>query len=197
MTSDSQLPVLPVVVGSTRPGRAGLPVARWVLERADKHGGFETELLDLAEIGLPLLDEPNHPRLQRYTHQHTVRWSAAIDRADAFIFVLPEYNHGINAATKNAIDYLVHEWAYKPVGLVSYGGVAGGTRAVAALKPTLAVLKMVPLAESVVIPFVASFLQGEGDERHFVPNSQLEEAATVMFDELARTVPVLRQLRTD
>lgn len=192
---DTDIPVLQVIVGSTRPGRAGLPVARWVLKRAEKHGGFAVELLDLAEIGLPILDEPHHPRLRRYLHQHTKSWSATVDRADAFVFVVPEYNHGVNAATKNAIDYLMHEWAHKPVGLVSYGGVAGGTRAVQALKPTLSVLRMVPLTESVIIPFVANFLVGEGEDRGFKPSTEIEDGATAMLDELARTAPVFARLR--
>lgn len=81
----------------------------------------------------------------------------------------PEYNHGVNGATKNAIDYLVHEWAHKPAGLVSYGGVSGGTRAVHALKPTLSYLKMMPLTEGVTIPFVAKFLDGDGENRRFTP----------------------------
>jgi NAD(P)H-dependent FMN reductase len=188
-------PVLQVIAGSTRPGRVGLPVARWVVEHAGKHGGFATELIDLAEVALPILDEPNHPRLRRYTRDHTKRWSATIDRADAYVFVVPEYNHGVNAATKNAIDYLVHEWAHKPAGLVSYGGVAGGTRAVHALKPTLSVLKMMPLTEGVIIPSVATFLDGEGDDRRFTPSPEIEDGATAMLDALARTTPVLRLLR--
>lgn len=190
-------PVLQVIVGSTRPGRVGLPVAQWVFAHAEKHGGFATELVDLAEVALPIFDEPVHPRLRRYTHEHTRRWSEIVDRADAYVFVLPEYNHGVNAATKNALDYLAHEWAHKPVGLVSYGGVAGGTRAVHALKPTLAILKMVPLAEGVIIPFVTNFVDGEGENRRFTPSPEIEDGATAMLDALARTAPVLRQLRED
>lgn len=194
MTGTSR-PRLHIIVGSTRPGRAGLPVARWVAERAEKHGGFDVELIDLAEVALPLLDEPHHPKLRRYTHQHTLDWSATINRADAFVYVMPEYNHGVNAALKNAIDYLVHEWAHKPVGLVSYGGVAGGTRAVTTLKPTLSVLKMLPLTESVIIPFVAAHLDGDGENPTFVPGAEIDESATVMLDELARVIPVLARLQ--
>jgi NAD(P)H-dependent FMN reductase len=189
-------PVLQVVIGSTRPGRAGLPVGRWVAEQAEKDDRFDVELVDLAEVALPIVDEPNHPRLRRYTHDHTRRWSATVERADAFVFVVPEYNHGVNAALKNAVDYLVHEWAHKPAGIVSYGGVAGGTRAVHALKPTLSVLKMLPLTEGVIIPFVATHLAGEGDQRWFTPTAEMQNGAGVMFDELARTTPLLRQLRT-
>ncbi|MEC3975743.1 NADPH-dependent FMN reductase [Amycolatopsis sp. H20-H5] len=193
--SEQSLPRVQVIVGSTRPGRAGLPVAGWIAERAEKHGGFEVEVLDLAELDLPIMNEPNHPRLRKYTHEHTKRWSETIERGDAYILVVPEYNHGPNAATKNALDYLVHEWAFKPVGLVSYGGVAGGTRAVAALKPTLAVLKMMPLTEGVIIPMIATALEGEGQDRRFVASAEIEAGAKAMLDELARVEPVLRQLR--
>ena len=86
-----------------------------------------------------------------YQFEHTKRWAASVTRADAFVFVIPEYNHSFNAATKNAIDYLHREWRYKPVGVVSYGGAAMGTRAVQALKPVFAALKLIYAGE-VTIP---------------------------------------------
>ncbi len=119
------MPRLTIVIASTRPGRVGLPVARWFEAQAIAHGGFDVEVADLAELKLPLMDEPNHPRLHTYVHQHTRDWSALVDASDAFVFVMPEYNNGYTAPLKNAIDYLHDEWFYKPVGLVSYGGVAG------------------------------------------------------------------------
>ena len=128
------MPTLQIIIASTRPGRVGEPVADWFSARARQHGGFELDVVDLAELALPFMDEPNHPRLRRYEHQHTKDWSARVDAADAFVFVTPEYNHSYNAPLKNAIDYLHQEWEYKPVGFVSYGGVAAGTRAVQALK---------------------------------------------------------------
>jgi NAD(P)H-dependent FMN reductase len=184
-------PVLQVIIASTRPGRVGLPVGQWIYERAVAHGAFDVELVDLAEVNLPLLDEPAHPRLRQYEHQHTKDWSATIDRADAFVLVIPEYNHSFNAAIKNALDYLHHEWHFKAVGFASYGGVAAGTRALQALKPPLIALKMMPLFEAVNIPFVAQFLD---DDQRLQPNQVMEEAATAMFDELARVTPQLRAL---
>jgi NAD(P)H-dependent FMN reductase len=176
-------PVLAVVVGSTRPGRVGLPVARWVHDQAEVHGAFDTELVDLAEVALPLLDEPNHPRLGHYQHEHTHAWSATVGRADAFVFVTPEYNHGYPASLKNAIDYLYAEWRDKPVGFVSYGGVAGGTRAVAQLKTVVSPLKMVPVPEGVIVPFVHKMMT----DGRFQPGDVQERSATAMLDELART----------
>jgi NAD(P)H-dependent FMN reductase len=185
-------PVLQIVVGSTRPGRKGPAVAAWFEEAARQHGGFDVEVVDLAEVGLPLLDEPEHPRLGRYVHQHTKDWSATVARADAFVFVVPEYNHGVNAATKNALDFLHNEWRDKPVGVVSYGGVSAGTRAMTALKPVFGALRMVPVTDSVNIPFFAQFIDDDGV---FVPNEVTEAAAKAVLDELARYASALRGLR--
>src|SRR3954464_5522122 len=154
-------PVLQVIAASTRPGRRGLAVAHWLTRLAAEHGGFDVELVDLAEVGLPVFDEPNHPRLQQYEHQHTKDWSATVSRADAFVFVTPEYNHSFPGALKNALDFLSAEWADKAAGLISYGGVSAGLRASSALKPVLAALRMLPVVEAVSIPFFAQFLDGD------------------------------------
>ena len=185
-------PLLQIIIGSTRPGRVGPSVAEWIAAAARAHGRFDVEVVDLAEVNLPMFNEPRHPRLREYEHQHTKNWSAIIDRADAFVFVVPEYNYGFNAATKNAIDYLNHEWRYKPVGFASYGGVAAGTRAVQQLKQVMTTLKMVPLFEAVNIPFVQQFLD---EARRLHPNEVMTEAATAMLDELARLAVTLRPLR--
>jgi len=185
-------PLLEIVIASTRPGRVGLPVAEWFLERALAHGGFAVEVVDLAQVDLPLFDEPRHPILHDYVHQHTKDWSATIERADAFVFVMPEYNFAFNAALKNAIDYLHREWHYKPVGFVSYGGVAAGTRAVQMLKQVVTALKMAPLYEAVNIPFVSQFLD---EQKRLQPNETLVTAAQTMLDELMRWTAALQTLR--
>ncbi|MBP0457815.1 NADPH-dependent FMN reductase [Streptomyces montanisoli] len=188
------MPKLGIIIASTRPGRVGLPVAQWIDKEARAHGGFdEVDLIDLAEVGLPFMDEPNHPRLGQYTHQHTRDWSARIDACDAFVFVMPEYNYGYNAELKNALDFLHREWRYKPVGLASYGGVAAGTRAAQMIKQVVTTLKMTPVFEAVSIPFVQQFLD---DEAVFTPNEMLEGAAKSMFDELVRNEETLRPLRS-
>jgi NAD(P)H-dependent FMN reductase len=186
------MPNLTIIIGSTRPGRAGAAIAQWFAARAKDHGGFDVTVVDLAEVGLPLLDEPNHPRLQQYTRQHTKDWSAIIDAADAFVFVTPEYNNGYPAALKNAIDYLHHEWRNKPVGFVSYGGVAAGTRAVQQLKQVVTALRMLPVYDSVNIPFHAQLLDSD---RVLQPNEVMEKAADTMLDELVRTEAAMRPLR--
>ena len=146
---------LMIVVASVRPGRIGLPIAEWVREGAEAHGGFEIDFADLAEIGLPFMDEPKHPRLRQYTKQHTIDWSARVDAADAFIFVTPEYNHSFSPALKNALDFLIQEWWRKPAALVSYGGISGGSRGVTAIEPVLAGLGLVRVGAEVEIPFAA------------------------------------------
>ena len=185
------VPTLQVIVGSTRPGRIGRPLGEWARDVAVAHGGFEVELVDLAEVDLPLLDESSHPRLGRYEHDHTKRWSATVARADAFVLVVPEYNHGYNAAVKNAIDYLHAEWQHKPVGFVSYGGVAAGTRAVQQLKPVLAALHMVALPEAVNIPMVGKVVVDGAVQ----PTEAMGIAATMMLDGLVRWVDALAPLR--
>ncbi len=185
-------PVLRIIIGSTRPGRVGPAVAEWIRQRAQEHGGFDVQLTDLAEVGLPMLDEPNHPRLQQYVHQHTKDWSALVAGSDAFIFVTPEYNYGFNAALKNAIDYLYNEWTNKAVGIVSYGGVAAGTRATQMLKQVLSALRVMPVTDAVNIPFVRNFLDEDG---RLKPNEVLEASAAAMLDELLRWTEALRPLR--
>jgi NAD(P)H-dependent FMN reductase len=186
------MPRLLTVIASTRPGRIGVPVGNWFEEQARRHGGFELELADLFELDLPLLDEPNHPRLREYTKDHTHRWSATVDAADAIVLVTAEYNYGYPAALKNAIDYLHHEWRYKPVGFVSYGGVAAGTRAVQQLKQIVTALAMMPVTASVNIPFVQQFLD---DDRVIQGNDVMTQAASDMLDELLKVQEALGSLR--
>ncbi|HEY4021344.1 MAG TPA: NAD(P)H-dependent oxidoreductase [Pseudonocardiaceae bacterium] len=184
---------LEIIIASTRPGRVGLPVAQWVRDQAVTHGGFdEVELVDLAEVNLPFMNEPHHPRLRKYIHQHTKDWAAKVAEADAFILVMPEYNYGFNAELKNALDYLNKEWNYTPVGLVSYGGVAAGTRAAQMIKQVLTTLKMTPLFEAVSIPFVQQFLD---EDRRLQPNDVMLTASKAMLDELVQVTKALAPLR--
>lgn len=185
-------PLLQVIVASTRPGRIGRAFGEWTAEVARDHGAFEVELVDLAEVGLPFLDEPNHPRLGRYEHQHTKDWSATVSRADAFVWVTPEYNHSYNAVLKNAIDFLHDEWAHKAVGFVSYGGVAAGTRAVQHLKPVATVLRMTPISAAVSVPFAAGALDDDGVVE---PNEPMVRGAAAMLDELAAQTEALAPRR--
>jgi|SRR5690348_5229417 NAD(P)H-dependent FMN reductase len=186
------MPRLAVIVASNRPGRVALPVAQWFASVAEQHGGFEVDLVDLAEIALPFFDEPSHPRLRQYEHDHTKAWSERVEAADAFVIVTPEYNYGMPAILKNALDYLHHEWAYKPVAFVSYGGVSAGTRSVQMAKQVVTTLRMFPIPEAVAIPFVQQFLD---DEQRIVPNEVMSGAAKAVLDELVTIEQTLRPLR--
>ncbi|HEX5404684.1 MAG TPA: NAD(P)H-dependent oxidoreductase [Pseudonocardiaceae bacterium] len=186
------MPRLNVIIASTRPGRAGPAVAGWFTEIAEKFGKFDVRLIDLVEVGLPLLDEPHHPSERNYTKQHTKEWSATVDAADAFVFVAPEYNYSINAALKNAIDYLYHEWQYKPVGIVSYGNTSAGLRAAQMTKQVVTTLKMVPVPESVAIHFIGQHIDADGS---FIGTDAMDEAAEGMLDELYRVAEALEPLR--
>ena len=182
---------LGLVLVSTREGRVGATVADWVLEKAQEHGGFEVEFVDLKGVDLPLLSEPNHPRLKKYTQPKTVAWSETVAALDAFVFVSPEYNFGTPPSLVNALDHLYGEWNYKAAGLVTYGGISGGLRAAQMTKQLLASFKVVPIVEQVAIPFVAQHLT----DGVFQANDAHDKSAKVMLDELVRWTTALKTLR--
>jgi NAD(P)H-dependent FMN reductase len=183
---------LKIITSTTRPGHKGISVANWIFSLAQQIGGFDVELLDLAKINLPFMNEPNHPRLQQYQHEHTKKWSATIHSSDAFIIVLSEYNFGMPAPLKNALDYLYKEWMYKPVAFVSYGGISGGLRSAQMLKQVISSLHLVPLTEAVSIPFFARFIN---DEEEFKPDEAILKMAQSMFAELPRYCRASKILR--
>lgn len=180
-----------IVVGSVREGRVGLSIAEWVRNAATEDAQFDVDFADLKEIALPLMDEPNHPRMRQYTKQHTIDWAARVDAADAFLFVFPEYNHSYSPAIKNALDYLGHEWNRKPVGFVNWGGNSGGTRAQAALRPVVAMLGMVMTHGMIEINFPWTQIE----DGVFAPNEQQATVLQLQLDELAKLDTVLRPLR--
>ena len=184
---------LQIIYASTRDGRVGYTVAGWFTELARQHAKFNVEFVDLAEVNLPLFDEPRHPRLQQYEHPHTQAWSQIVDRADAYVFVTPEYNHSAPPALVNALDYLNVEWAYKPAGFVSYGGVSAGTRGVQVAKQIVAGLKMMPMVEAVNLPFFTQSIDKETGA--FQPGAMQEKAAAVMLDELLKWAEALKPMR--
>jgi NAD(P)H-dependent FMN reductase len=183
---------LAIIVGSTRPGRVGPIFAEWLRTVVGEHGKFEPVIEDLAAFNLPILDEPHHPRLGKYEKDHTKAWSKAVDAADAFVFVTPEYNYFVPPAIVNAVDFLAREWNYKPAGFLSYGGVSGGMRAVQSFKPLLTTVKVMPIPEAVVLP---AFAQHLDDGRTFTPNDAATSSAATMLDELFRWSEALKPLR--
>jgi NAD(P)H-dependent FMN reductase len=149
-TADDTEPTLKiaVIIGSTRPGTVGKAAAQWTYEKTQRHSGAEFALLDIADFGLPLLDEPEPAMFKQpdeYIHEHTRTWSAAIASFDGYVFITPEYNHGTGGALKNAIDFLYHEWADKAAGFVGYGYTMGA-RAIEHLRLHMAALQVATIA---------------------------------------------------
>jgi NAD(P)H-dependent FMN reductase len=135
-----------VVIGSTRPGRICPGIAEWVREVAQEGSSLHYELLDLAEVNLPLLDEPRMAALGQYEHDHTRAWSRIVSSYGGFVFIFPQYNWGYPAALKNALDFLYAEWNGRPVSYVTYG-TRGGNRGARQFREVLAGLHMRELGE--------------------------------------------------
>jgi NAD(P)H-dependent FMN reductase len=151
-----------LIVGSTRPGSVGGRVGEWYASQAKDVEGIELDVIDLNNEKLPFLDEPMPPSMGQYTHEHTKKWSEKIASYDAYVWVTAEYNHSIPAALKNAIDYLFHEWANKPVALVSYGSM-GGVRAAEHLRQVAGELQMADIRLPIMIRNPWAMLDENGD----------------------------------
>jgi NAD(P)H-dependent FMN reductase/GNAT superfamily N-acetyltransferase len=178
---------------STRPGALGPAVARWLLDTLGPRAaqlGVEVVPVSLGDLDLPFLDEEEHPSSGVYHHEHTRRWSAIVDAADGFIAITPEYNHAMPATLKNALDYLGREWAWKPIGFVSYGNTSAGTRAVQHAKQVVTTLRLVPLGATVAIRIGEAVLDGR-----LRPDASRDAAAHDVLDELVRLSHALRPMR--
>jgi NAD(P)H-dependent FMN reductase len=184
---------LQIIIVSTREGRVGQAVGRWFHEHAVRHAKFDVELIDLADVNLPLFDEPKHPRFRDYQHEHTKRWSETIERGDAYVFVTPEYNFSTPPALLNAVDYVLHEWAYKPAAFVSYGGVSGGLRGAQMAKLALTAVRVMPIPEIVPIPTFTQFI--DKTTGVFQATEAHQKLATGMLNELLRWADALQTMR--
>ncbi|MFJ9568704.1 NADPH-dependent FMN reductase [Streptomyces bacillaris] len=189
-----------VIVGSTRPTRRTGVAAQWVLEAAGRHPAVKNEdatveLVDLADFGLPLLDEPVPAAFGVYSHEHTKRWAGVIAGFDGFIFVTPEYNASAPASLKNAIDYLHGEWAHKAAGFVGHG-LHGATRAVEHLRTVLAELKVATVSSQVSLSAFNDFaitdptLPGE-----ITPGEHQEPTLHELLDDLILWADSFKQVR--
>src|SRR6266436_5846356 len=179
-----------IILGSTRPGRNGEAVAKWVYEIAQKRSDAEFELVDIKDFNLPLLDEPMPPIMGQYSKSHTKAWAAKIGSFDGFVFVTPEYNHGISGALKNAIDFLFAEWNNKAAGFVSYGG-ASGARAVEQLRLNLAEVQMATVRNQVALSLFTDF----ENYTKFKPAAHHENSVGQMLDQLIAWSGALKSLR--
>ena len=179
-----------IIIGSTRPGRKGDAVAKWVYEISQKRSGAEFELVDIKDFNLPLLDEPMSPMMGQYTHEHTKKWSEKIGSFDAYVFVTPEYNHGTSGALKNAIDYLYKEWVNKAAGFVGYGGAAG-VRAVENLRLVMGELQVADVRAQVGLSLFTDF----ENFSVFKPAPHHEKSVNTMFDQVIAWGGALKTLR--
>ena len=179
-----------IILGSTRPGRNGEAVAKWVLEKASARTEATYELVDLADYPLPHLDEPIPPSAQQYENEHTKAWSRTIEAFDGFIIVTPEYNRSTSGVLKNAIDFLYHEWNNKAVGFVSYGAAASGLRAVEHLRVIAAELQMADVRSAVGISLHTDF------EGFTTMKDDLPHHVTALDDMLGQLVAWSTAMRT-
>jgi NAD(P)H-dependent FMN reductase len=144
-----------VIVASTREGRFGPTVAAWFAGEAGRRTGLDVEVVDLAEPST-VTKKAEPSTVTKKAEPSTVTKKAEpstvtkkLAAADAFVVVTPEYNHSYPAPLKAVIDSHFHEWLAKPVGFVSYGGLSGGLRAVAHLRPVFAELHAVTVRDTV------------------------------------------------
>jgi NAD(P)H-dependent FMN reductase len=179
-----------VIIGSTRPGRVGEQVGKWVFGLAAKRSDAKFELVDIQDFNLPLLDEPVPPSQGKYSKDHTKKWAAKIDSFDGFVFVTPEYNHGICGALKNAIDFLFKEWNNKAAGFVGYGS-AGGVRAVEHLRLVMAEVQVATVRNQVALSLHDDF----ENYTTFKPNPRHEKSVGNMLDQLLAWSGALKTLR--
>ena len=179
-----------IIIGSTRPGRNGEAVAKWVTEIAKKRSDAEFELVDIKDFNLPLLDEPMPPIMGQYSKPHTKAWAAKIGTFDAYVFVTPEYNHGISGALKNAIDFLFAEWNNKAAGFVSYGS-AYGVRAVEHLRGVCGEIKIADVRTQVMLSLFTDF----ENFSQFKPDARHIATLNTMLDEVVGWGTALKQFR--
>jgi NAD(P)H-dependent FMN reductase len=189
---NNQILRVAIIIGSTRPGRNGEAVGKWIHEIAKNRNDVDFETIDVRDFNLPLLDEPIPPSMGKYSKEHTKAWSVKIESFDAYIFVTAEYNHGIPGALKNAIDFLYKEWNNKVAGFVSYGS-AGGVRSVEQLRLVMAELKVATVRSQVTLSLFTDF----ENFSNFRPAPFQVKSANAMLDEVVAWSGALKTLRTD
>jgi NAD(P)H-dependent FMN reductase len=179
-----------IIIGSTRPGRVGEAVARWAYELAQTRSDAEFDLVDIKDFNLPLLDEPVPPSQGKYSKEHTKKWAAKIASFDGYVFVTPEYNHGICGALKNAIDFLFAEWNDKAAGFVGYGS-AGGVRAVEHLRLVMAEVQVATVRAQVMLSLHDDF----ENYTVFKPRDFHEKTLGQVFDQVTAWGGAMKTLR--
>jgi NAD(P)H-dependent FMN reductase len=180
-----------IILGSTRPGRNGEAVAKWVYEIARQRSDAEFEFVDLKDYPLPHLDDPIPPSVGQPHPEHALAWAAKIASLDAFVFVTPEYNHSTSGVLKNAIDFLYPEWNNKVAGFVSYGS-AGGVRAVEHLRLVMAELQVATVRAQAWFSLMTDF----ENFSVFKPAAGKDKMVSAVLDQVVRWGRALRSTRT-
>lgn len=191
------MPLIKVIVGSTRTGRFGIQPAKWIMELDKAHTDATFELVDLATIDLPMFDEATPPSMVRdgkYEKESTRNWAKIVGEADGFVVVTAEYNYGVPAALKNALDTVCDEWNYKPMAFVSYGAAAGGARAVEHLHSSAAWLKLYDLREQVIIANYWGQLNESGE---FQPTDSQVNGANDMLNAVTFWAEKMKPIREE
>jgi NAD(P)H-dependent FMN reductase len=179
-----------IVIGSTLPGRLGEAVGKWAHDIAQKRSDADYALLDIAQFNLPLLDEPLPATSGQYSRPHTRAWSAKIASFDGYVFVTPEYNHGISGALKNAIDFLSQEWTDKTAGFIGYGATMGA-RAIEQLRLVMASVQVATVRPQVGLSLFTDF----ENFTVFKPAAMQEKNVNDMLDHVIAWSGALRVLR--
>jgi NAD(P)H-dependent FMN reductase len=171
-----------IIIGSTREGRAGETVGKWVFTVLSKHTDINAELIDLRDYPLPFFDDPISPSVvKEYTNPQVKLWAKKIGEGDAYIIVTPEYNHGYTAVLKNALDYIYYPWNNKAIAFISYGYSANGSRAVEQLRQIVIELQMAPIRNSVHLSLMPQPFSKEGEMLIPHYNNSLEKLFSQLF----------------
>lgn len=174
-----------VILASTREGRRGEQVGKWIFSQAQKREDLAAELLDLKELNLPFLSGKDDPEV-------FAKWNKKVAEADGFIIVTPEYNHGYPGVLKNALDHAYEEWNNKPVGFVAYStGPLGGARSVEQLRQVVIELQMAPIREAVYVPMV----QDAFDKQDNIKDPKYSDRVNNFFTQLAWWANALHSAR--
>jgi NAD(P)H-dependent FMN reductase len=181
-----------IIVGSTRPSRLGRGVAEWVLGLTTDRPGASYDLVDLAEVGLPLLDEPLPSLLGQYANPHTIEWARTVAPYDGFVFVTPEYNHSTSPALLNALDYIYAEWNNKAAAFVSYGS-SEGVRAVEHLRSVATEVQLAHVREQIKLSLYTDFV----GYVTLAPAEEKVQSAPLLFDQLESWARALRGVREE
>jgi NAD(P)H-dependent FMN reductase len=188
------LPRIGVILSTTRAGRFADKPTEWLMNLAKPRADATFEVVDLRDYPMPFFDEPRSPIMLPPKNEAALRWAAKLAELDGFIFVTAEYNHGVPAVLKNALDYAYKEFNRKPATFVAYGST-GGARAVEQLRLILAELQVASLRHAVHIgysEFVGMLMHG----KTFADYPHLDDSAAKMLGDLVWWTNTLRAGRT-